>query len=428
VTRWASRTALWVTLLVTGASAALAAERLHLENGGHIDVDRSWISGSTLFYEDAGGTVGIPRSMVARIERIPDRLPSPSPPPIETIPDRSGGEIRASLLEAKEALERRDYEMASSRFWSLIQDRPDLYTARVGYAVSQIGLENDGLALSVVLDGISREPDRPELYVLLGQLRYREDRLDDALRAWTHAFELAPTDDLRDLLIKVERELRTSQDYDFSASTHFNLHYDDSVDLELAHSVLDYLEEQYWVITQRLRHSPAQPITVQLLPTRDFRDVTQAPEWVGGLYDGKIRVPLGGLTRLTPDAKRVLVHELTHAVIHSKSRGGAPRWLHEGLAQMAEGKQVLRSELQAIGEVLRTTRPDQWGEIPFSYSRALSLTDFLARRSGYDRLVEVLDRIGRGADPDQALRDVYGQSHGELCKVWGREVQQDLER
>ena len=331
-------------------------------------------------------------------------------------------ELRENLRRAQDALQKREFELASSYYLALVQDQPELYVARVGYAVSEIELGRDGLALSVVLDGISRRPDRAELHVLLGELRYREERLDDALRSWRRAFELAPDDNLRDRILKVERELHTSRYYDFSSSSHFNLRYDGSVDLDLASAVIDHLEEQYWIVTESFRHAPSQPTTVQLFPEREFREVTRAPEWAGGLYDGKIRVPLGGLTRLTTDAKRVLTHELTHAVVHSKSRGNAPRWLQEGLAQMAEGKRPLRRDLQSIAKHLDQVPPDQWGSLEFSYPLSLAVCQYLSSRSGFDSLVELVDRLGGGVETDEALREVYGQDYGEICRDWGRSL------
>ena len=429
--RFAGRAAvLLASLLAALAGPLRAAERLVLENGGRIDVERYWISGNTLLYEADGGTVGIPRSMVVRMEHLA-QAPAPRAPlpaPARRAAPQSADEQREALRQAQDALERRDYELAASHFLALLQDQPELYAARVGYAVSQIRLEHDGLALSTVLEGLSREPDRPELYILLGQLRYREDRLEDALRAFRQAFELGPTDELRDLVLKLEREVAASRNHGFSASSHFNLHYDGSLDLELAHAMLDYLEEQYWVVTERLRHGPSQPITVQLFPQREFREVTEAPEWVGGLYDGKIRLPLGGLTRLTPDVKRVLVHELTHAVLHSQSRGSAPRWLQEGMAQMAEGKTLLRADLEQLAGELRAVPEDRWGELAFSYPRSLAMTQYLAARGGYDSLVDVAERLGRGAEPEDALREVYGQGYAELCRAWGRELEQGPRR
>jgi len=429
--RIAGRAAVLLALLLAAArGGAGAAERLHLENGGRIDVDRWWISGNTLLYEAQGGTVGIPRSMVLRIERLaeaPARR-APRPATARRVAPQTVEQQGEALRQAQEALERRDYELAASHYLALLQDQPELYAARVGYAVSQIRLEHDGVALSTVLEGLSQDPERPELHILLGQLRYREDRLDDALRAFRRAFELAPTDELRDLVLKLEREIEASRYHDFSASSHFNLHYDGSLDLELAHAMLDYLEEQYWVVSEALRHSPPQPITVQLFPEREFRAVTEAPEWAGGLYDGKIRLPLGGLSRLTPDVKRVLVHELTHAVLHSKSRGSAPRWLQEGLAQMAEGKSLLRADLERLAEELGAVPEDRWGELEFSYPRALALTQYLAARSGYDSLVDVAERLGRGAEIEQALREVYGQGYAEIARAWGRELERDRRR
>jgi hypothetical protein len=222
--------------------------------------------------------------------------------------------------------------------------------------------------------------------------------------------------------MKVERELHASRDYDFASSSHFNLRYDGNVDIDLAAAMIEYLEEQYFVVTETFRHSPPQPITVQLFPEREFRAVTRAPEWAGGLYDGKIRVPLGGLTRLTPDAKRVLTHELTHAVVHSKSRGNAPRWLQEGLAQMAEGKRPLRRDLKSITAQLEKLPPEEWGSMGFSYPLALAVCQYLSTRSGFDSLVQLVDQLGSGLDTDEALREVYGQDYGEICRDWGQSL------
>jgi tetratricopeptide (TPR) repeat protein len=376
--------------------------------------------------------VGIPRAIVVRIEsgHGPGASEMPAAASNPSRPTATGGtaELRENLRRAQDALESRDFELASSYYLALIQDQPDLYVARVGYAVSEIELGRDGLALSAVLDGINSQPDRAELHILLGELRYRDERLDDALRSWRRAFELAPDDKLRDRILKVERELHASRYYDFASSSHFNLRYDGEVDLDLANAVIEHLEEEYWVVTESFRHAPVQPITVQLFPEREFREVTRAPEWAGGLYDGKIRVPLGGLTRLTTDAKRVLTHELTHAVVHSKSRGNAPRWLQEGLAQMAEGKRPLRRDQKSIAKQLAQVPPEQWGALEFSYPLALALCQYLSTRSGFDSLVHLVDRLGRGADTDQALREVYGQDYGEICRDWGRSLLAEHER
>jgi hypothetical protein len=298
----------------------------------------------------------------------------------------------------------------------------DFLEPRVGYALTQIALGEDDLALSVVLDALAREPRQPTLLELLGDLQNREEKVEDALRSWKEAFRQSANDRLRDKILKAERELHVGRDYALSLSSHFNLRYDGEVDLELADAVIEFLEEQYWGMADQLDHAPRQPITVVLYPTRQFRDVTQLPEWVGGVYDGKIRVPLGGLSRLDPVAEGVLRHELTHAFVHAKSRGQCPRWLHEGLAQRLEGRSLSRRDRQGIVQRLREVAPEDWETRGFSYPLALSLTLDLEARGGFDSLVRLLRRLGEGEDLDEALTAVYGEGHAALCRDWAETI------
>ena len=71
---------------------------------------------------------------------------------------------------------------------------------------------------------------------------------------------------------------------------------------------------------------------------------------------------------------------------------------------------------------MNQSTPDQWGSLDFSYPRALAVCQYLSTRSGFDSLVQLVDRLGRGADVDEALREVYGQDYGEICRSWGRSL------
>src|SRR5204862_3294319 len=131
---------------------------------------------------------------------------------------------------------------------------------------------------------------------------------------------------------------------------------------------------------------------------------TQAGPDVAGLYDGKVRVPIGGLRRLDPEARGVLRHEAAHAFITGKSRGAAPRWLQEGLAQWAEGKRPTAGGETALAREYRDD-PARWG-MTFRYDSALSFTAWLMQQHGASALNDVLASMGRGASADQALQDV----------------------
>jgi len=409
------------------------ADRLVLSGGGIVEVDQWWTEDDILYYRNADGTVGLPRSIVVRIEESEapgdavEAASAESPAEEKSAPAPTARlvprEIAERLTAAARALKARDFTTAAELYRGLMDDtEPDLVEPRVGYALTQMALGEDAMAHAVVLAGLARQPDEPALLELRGDLYNREERVDDAVRTWKEAFERLPTDRLREKILKGERELNAGRDYALDLTSHFNLRYDGEVEIDLVEAVTAFLEEQFWTMAEIFDHTPRQPITVILYPSRQFRDVTQSPEWVGGLYDGKIRVPLGGLRRLDPVARALLRHELTHAFVHTKTRGRCPRWLHEGLAQVMEQRTLTPRDEQAVIGRLGQVAPAEWETGGFSYPLALSLTSYLQDLQGTDGLVRVLDELSEGRSLEQALQNVYHLDYGRLCRDWATEV------
>ena len=85
---------------------------------------------------------------------------------------------------------------------------------------------------------------------------------------------------------------------------------------------------------------------VHLLPFNDFRAGYSPTLEILGLYDGKIRVPLGETPNFEePFFVALLTHELAHAMIAERTGDNAPRWFHEGLAQHV---QMLQGRLNPV--------------------------------------------------------------------------------
>jgi len=428
-----------------GAAAAFEAwaDRIHLEGGGVLEADSWEAKEGKLRIDGPSGSVSIPLSLVVRIERTaapgsprphpdlpkesePSRATAPAPPRRRPFFDEARlaekGSPGALLAEGKQAFLARDYERAASRFWQALSLEPDWTAARVGYAASEMALGRDPAALAAVLDGLARDPTSPDLYELLGDLRDREEQVDLAAEAWREAFRLAPNDRLRSKVERAARELEAGRKLAFSASAHFNLRYEGTLDPSLAAAILDGLEASYTDLSRAFRHGLEKPVTVLLYPSEQFRDVTRADEAVGGLYDGKIRLPLRGIARFDERLRRVLVHELAHAFVQSKTRGPCPRWLHEGIAQRFEGRRLTSADLARVRSLISGGEPAAWESRAFSYPAALSLTLFLEERRGWEGLLELLDRLGRGETFPMAFESVYAGPYERLCRDWAEHL------
>ncbi len=187
------------------------------------------------------------------------------------------------------------------------------------------------------------------------------------------------------------------------------------------------LEGHFSAIESELSFTPPDSIGVILYTQQAFADITRAPGWVSALNDGRIRVPVQGLGDVTPELSRVLKHELTHSFIRQKTRGLAPTWIQEGLAQWIEGK---RSE-QGAAALVRVYQAGQmaplstlegsWMKLPgelagYAYAWSLANIEYIVEKDGMGDMERILDRIASGSSTEGALRDVLHSDYEELMK------------
>jgi len=284
---------------------------------------------------------------------------------------------------------------------------------------------------SKALDYLTRAkrlaPDSPDVAKLLGWSEYGLNRIPEAVAEWKRAQKLRPEADVAQALEKAERDARTEQDFREGQTSHFVLKYSGSAQPELASEILRILEIHFDQISAMLNYSPPEPIGVILYTGQQFEDITRAPSWVGAINDGRIRVPVQGLTSVNDQLSRVLRHELTHSFLQQKTRGRCPAWLQEGIAQWVEGR---RSAASAAG-LLATY--DQHASIPlssleiswmqlsntgaaFAYSWSLAAVETILANGNMATLVQLVDAVTSTGSTEAAIREVLHESYADLDK------------
>jgi tetratricopeptide (TPR) repeat protein len=278
------------------------------------------------------------------------------------------------------------------------------------------------------------KPDSPELLRMLGSARYDADRVGDSITAWKRAQELAPDSATATLLHKAEKELEVEEKSRSKESRHFTLHYQgDRTSPELQQQILATLESAYQDISGQLSFEPAENIVVILYTKTEFMDITQAPAWAGALNDGKLRIPIGGISAMDPELERSLRHELTHSFVHWLSKGRCPTWLNEGLAELMEPRSA-GMYAQQLGPLFADRKA-----IPFSvlqhsfthfspvqaeiaYAESLSATEYLRDRYGMFEIRRMLQSIGSGVESETALTNSTGMDFVTLSQRLGEHM------
>src|SRR5262249_42741225 len=168
---------------------------------------------------------------------------------------------------------------------------------------------------------------------------YALEKLPEAVKAFKAALEIKKNPIIEAALEKAERDLAVSRDFTTNRSRFFNIGMEGgTISPALESSLLGMLEDDYFQLKRRFGYEPTERISVIFYTGQTFSNITNAPSWVGALNDGKLRLPVGGLSSTDDRLAKVIMHELTHSFVHFKTRGNCPTWLNEGLARVMEGE------------------------------------------------------------------------------------------
>lgn len=256
------------------------------------------------------------------------------------------------------------------------------------------------------------EGSEPLIY--LGKISYDTGDLPGALDLWRRARGLDPDNrTLVTLIEKAERELPVESRMDKGYSSMFDLSFDAELPPGLSAEVLDALESAYNTVGSDLGLYPTARIPVLLYTRKDYSSVTAGPDWSGGLYDGKIRLPVGGITRLTPQLRAVIFHEFTHVLVAELTHGNVPTWFNEGLAEIEGRREFVprvpelrgtrETQLLPLASLSRGFTGMAGAEAGLAYQQSYSMTRFMVERYGWYAMQQILKYLGERGSMESAV-------------------------
>jgi len=319
------------------------------------------------------------------------------------------GELPAP--EAWAALERGDADKAAAIFREELERSPSNAALHYGAGYAAFALGRSDAAISALKHAIEYNPRFVAAMVLLSQVAYQAADLDLAVSTLEKAAAIVPRDrKLAQQLEQWRREAALHGRLEERSSARFKVLFEGGTEKATGDRVAAVLESVYWRVGKALNTYPSETLTVILYTNRQFQDITRAPAWAGGGYDGRIRLPINGALRSPKTLERVVIHEFVHAVVHDAAPTGVPTWVNEGIASYMESPE--RAWVAQVLHRAESLIPLQDLEDGFdrfdgdtaivAYAESLVAGQLLCERLG-PNLGPFLQMIGNGHTVEQAL-------------------------
>jgi hypothetical protein len=446
------------------AAACVSAEVIHLKNGRTIWADHVRDTGTHIEYDLGDNTYSIPKSLVDHVDAggtppgyaptdgtgkqshdLPEFAPADNlkndptligkiiqdgrvdPDALSALEQAGNGTATAAgyFIAGKHEFDHGNFSKARTYFEAGLRFDSQNPTILNYYAALLVRTGNATEALPYAERAVRSAPDSPDALTVLGYVQFAADRTQDAIRTWKRSLELRPDATVQKYLEKAQRDATAEADYTENESSHFVLKYEGKQTSDaLRGQLLATLESEYDDLVRELGIAPRNSIPVVLYTEQSFFDVTEAPSWSGAVFDGKLRIPINGLTSVTPELARVLKHELAHSFIRQLSGGRCPQWLNEGIAQAVEPKQIAHGKL--LADLFRDQR-----EIPLNalegsfmqfsstqatvaYEESLAAVQYISETYGMSDVQRILERLGQGNSTEAALRATIHSDYGQL--------------
>lgn len=377
--------------------------------------------GSQVGDENAPRSAAVADGPAVTVPEPPPPVPSIAPP---TVPSTSE-DLARFLALADQSRAKRQYDQAENHLRRAAEVDGVSLAPRIALGALFLETGDWSGAEDAARDALRADNRSKDAWRILGYALLRQDRNAEAREALHEALGLGDDEQTRKLLARIEKEDHDERGMTERRLSHFHVRYDGDAHESVGREVLRLLERHHARLTTQFGQAPATRIPVILFSRQGYYTASGAPAWAGGNYDGfdgRIRVPIGGLTeRLDPEIDNTLLHELVHAFVADRSRGLAPRELHEGVAQYLEGKRTGMHR----DSTRRALASGQLRSVGGFYLQALSLAEYLYGQRGQGGINEVLGAMAATGNVDAAFQQVYGNDFGSVRAAWLARARQE---
>jgi tetratricopeptide (TPR) repeat protein len=312
-------------------------------------------------------------------------------------------------------------DKAASLFAEALTIRPNDPVLLMGAGAAAHDRGNQKEAIARLSRALELDPRLASASKLLGRIAFDEGDVDLAIRTYEKALKLAPDDaELANGLRALRKDADAHQSFTEERYDRLRVMFEGRAEESLATQATKVFNSAFFRIGDKLGEYPTHTIVAVLYTEKQFRDITRAPNWSGGQYDGRIRIPAAGAAQSPELFERVFTHELTHAVIAGIVPRGIPAWLNEGLAQYFDGSdpQAARRRIKALGRSIPLQNLEHGfgsmgaSDAQVAYDESLLAVGVMADRPGFG-WTRLLHRLADGQSFAEAIGN-FGFSYADL--------------
>jgi Flp pilus assembly protein TadD len=339
---------------------------------------------------------------------------------------------------ATELAQECEYEKARDYFKKGINLFPDDLKLRANFAsmLTRKGqdayAEKDyGKAEKALSGALELDPNNPNILFLLGKVFYYQQDLVRTRELWQKALEATPShDEIRKSLERLQKEIDAENKFNKREALIFDIRFDHTAINSDIFSVREYLMECYRDIGQDFDYFPDHKIIVIFYKENEFRRLGNFNEWVSGLFDGKIRLPVNYDRYPLLTLKKILRHEYSHALVFDLAGKQCPIWINEGLAVSVEAK-CEAPNLSALRSALSSEHTLSFSDLenfsgvwhndrlaPLAYSQSYVMIDYLLSRWNRHFVNHMLRQLKNGHSFKTILFEETNRSLEEFEREW----------